>query len=102
MIHRIIDLTSHELSNDITTRLKYSRKKALTYKTKRLLSNFHWYVPATAFAVLLVYFILPLKHSLNQQPTIELMEKIDIIEDIEILEDLEFYEWLAKEQDFLI
>jgi hypothetical protein len=104
LIHKVIEEQSSQLSSEVISRLNQARQKALNSDRKKFNIFATWYIPATAIAVLMVYFSMPLLQYQNGQilindESIAAIEDMQVIEDYELIEDLEFYQWLSTEDE---
>ncbi len=101
----IINLQANELPGEVSSKLNQARQKALTKSNKKLFFFTSWYLPATAFAAIALYFMMPNiqgvdnKQQISTHNSYAIIQDMELAEQYELMEDLEFYEWLSQQDD---
>lgn len=110
---KLIEQESHVQGSEINYQLKQARLKALDISMNKPMNTFQalkniffraWFVPATAAAALVFYFMMPLLPIENSSQAVKTEAYVDatdmeLIEQLELVENLEFYEWLSQEEN---
>lgn len=100
----IINKNANTLPSEISAKLNHARQKALMKSNKKSFFFTNWYLPATAVAAFVLYFMLPNieeeapnKQQISTQNSYSLIQDMELAEQYELMEDLEFYEWLSQQ-----